>query len=50
MLPKALAVDPLHLAFAKTIGKQSAIERFNQGIQKLMASGALKPFLAEDAH
>lgn len=42
ILPTPLTRDPLHLAFAKTMNKKAAIERFDDAIEKLRKSGELR--------
>jgi polar amino acid transport system substrate-binding protein len=45
VLPVPLAKDPLHLAFAKSMGKQPALKRFNTALDKLAKSGELKSII-----
>ncbi|MDT8990764.1 transporter substrate-binding domain-containing protein [Curvibacter sp. APW13] len=42
VLPKPLTVDPLHLAFAKSMDKAAAIARFDAAVEKLRKSGELQ--------
>jgi ABC-type amino acid transport substrate-binding protein len=42
ILPTPLARDPLHLAFAKSMNKKAAIDRFDDAVDKLRKSGELR--------
>ena len=42
ILPTPLNRDPLHLAFAKTMNKSDAINRFDDAIEKLRKSGEMR--------
>jgi ABC-type amino acid transport substrate-binding protein len=42
-----LARDPLHLAFAKSMHKRDALERFDAAVDKLRKSGELKKLAAQ---
>lgn len=44
-LPKPLAKDPLHLAFAKSMDKSAAVARFDAAIDKMRKSGELAKLL-----
>lgn len=46
ILPTPLTRDPLHLAFAKTMNKKAAIERFDEAVEKLRRSGELRKILS----
>lgn len=46
ILPKALAHDPLHLAFSKTMNKRAALARFDAALEKLKKSGQLQSTIA----
>ena len=46
ILPRPLTRDPLHLAFAKSLGKREALERFDAAIEKMRKSGELKSIIS----
>jgi len=47
ILNKPLVHDPLHLAFAKSMGKQEALNRVNTALQELKNSGELDRIAAQ---
>jgi len=49
ILPTPLTKDPLHLAFAKSMGKKEAIERFDMALEQMRKSGELKNIIAAAA-
>jgi polar amino acid transport system substrate-binding protein len=49
ILPVPLARDPLHLAFAKSMNKRAAIERFDAAILQLQKTGELARIVATEA-
>ena len=49
ILPTPLARDPLHVAFAKSMGKTDAIQRFDAAIAKLKKSGELQRIVSAAA-
>lgn len=50
ILPNALARDPLHLAFAKSMGKTDAVNRFDAAIASLKKSGELQRLVSATTH
>jgi len=49
ILPTPLARDPLHIAFAKSMGKTDAIQRFDAAIASLRTSGELQRIVSSTA-
>lgn len=47
ILPTPLTRDTLHLAFAKSMNKRDALDRFDAALEKLRKSGELKKMMAE---
>jgi polar amino acid transport system substrate-binding protein len=46
VLAVPLARDPLHLAFAKSMNKRDALDRFDAAVDKLRKSGELRKLAA----
>jgi polar amino acid transport system substrate-binding protein len=50
ILPVPVARDPLHLAFAKSMNKRAALDRFDAAIVQLQKSGELARIVIRETH